>query len=139
MLTRHAITVELSDFRQSLPTPMPELSWQVRRLLDVMQAELFDDGLNVETLKDRCRIRDNNVSCRFKHEVGISIRGYIETLRLDAARHLLEGGAFNASEVGMAVGYSSLQTFYRAFERRFHCTPGHLRRCGAGAAALASV
>lgn len=138
MLRRHAIQTELQQFLLRLAPPPGELSWQVRRILAVIHATPFDDDLNVQTLKDRCRIRDNNVSCRFKHEVGVSMREYLEALRLDAAQVLLESGAFNASEVGPAVGYANLQTFYRAFDRRFRCTPGLLRRCGIPAAAVAA-
>jgi AraC-like DNA-binding protein len=131
MVRRATITDALDEFRHALPPADPRLSWQVRKIVDVVHAGLFDDTLSVGWVKGRCRIRDNNVSCRFKHEMGVSIRDYIESLRLDAAGRLLKEGSFTASEVGVAVGYANPQTFYRAFERRYQCTPGLLRRCGA--------
>jgi AraC-like DNA-binding protein len=99
----------------------------VRRLLHSIHDEVFQGALTVKQLKKRCGIGDHNVSCRFKHEVGVSIKGYIESLRLDAAAYLLARGHFTASEAAQSVGYANLQTFYPAFRRRFGCTPGEYR------------
>jgi AraC-like DNA-binding protein len=128
MLRTHAIEAELQQFRQACPPPLCGASWQVRKLLDALHVSVFDAAVNVQTLKDRCRIRDNNVSSLFKHEMGTSMKAYQEALRLEAACRLLEHGSFTAAEVARAVGYSNLQTFYRAFERRYGLTPGMLRR-----------
>jgi AraC-like DNA-binding protein len=102
-------------------------SWHVRALMTEIDQSLFDQRLTVHTLKTRCQIRDNNIAYRFKDETGLSIKEYIERLRIAAAGELLRSGSFNAWEVANAVGYSHLQTFYRAFRRRFGCTPGDFR------------
>lgn len=108
---------------------MPDggVSYRVGQLLRRIHADLFDANLSVKTLKGRCRIADNNVSCHFKYEMGMSIRDYVESMRLDAAQHLLQTSSYTAFEVGQALGYCNAQTFYRAFARRFHCTPGRMR------------
>ncbi len=131
MLRQQQIDAELHRFLQLHPQPSQRLTWPVRKLLNCIHEELFDPTLNVRRLKDRCQIRDNNVSCRFKHEMGISIKTYIEALRLEAANVLLMQRTFSASEVAQSVGYNHLQTFYRAFDRHFDRTPGMVRS-GAG-------
>jgi AraC-like DNA-binding protein len=136
MTSSREMEAELRRFRDGLAGPAANVSWQVRKLLDRMHADLFDCTLNVRTLRDRCRMRDNNVTSRFKHEVGVSMKGYLESLRLEAARRLLRSG-LTASEAALAVGYGSVQTFYRAFERRYRCTPGVLRRHAAARAGAA--
>jgi two-component system response regulator YesN len=128
MWRQEEIGGHLDRFRQTHAAPIEDTSWHVRQLVNCIHEELFDPGLNVKTLKSRCRVRDHNVSCRFKHEVGRSIKEYLESLRLDAATLLLELGVFSAFEVAQAVGYCHPQTFYRAFIRRFRCTPGDFRR-----------
>jgi AraC-like DNA-binding protein len=125
---REQIQAELDRFRETHPCSVQEATWHVRALLNRIHEEAFDPTLNVRTVRARCRIGDHNISCRFKYEVGTSIKDYIENLRLDAARALLQNGAFSAAEVAQGVGYGNLQTFYRAFVRRFRCTPGELRR-----------
>jgi gluconate 2-dehydrogenase gamma chain len=127
---RGGIEAELQLFLEAHPPPMQGVSWQVRKILNRAHEDLFDSTLNVKKLKSRCELSDHNVSCQFKHEVGISIKEYIETLRLEAACLLLAQSSFSVSEVANSVGYCHLQTFYKAFERQFHCTPGSVRSQG---------
>lgn len=122
------LEAELRRFQECHTPPLDGKSWHVRRLLLCIHERLFDHRLNVNNLRRHCCVRDHNISCRFKHEMGVSIKRYIEDLRLDAADFLLQHGAFSAAEVAHAVGYSHLQTFYRAFTRRFGCTPGLVRK-----------
>ena len=120
------ISAELQRFRERLATP-EEVSWHIRWILQAIREELFSPSLNVQSLLRRCHTRDHNVSCQFKLETGMSIKHYIESLRLEAARELLVHDRFSAAVVAHAVGYSHLQTFYGAFRRRFECTPGDCR------------
>jgi two-component system response regulator YesN len=80
--------------------------------------------MSVKVLKHDCGIRDHNFSSVFRREVGITIKHYIECLRVQAACDLLDMGTMTAADVGYAVGYEHLQTFYRVFKRRLLCTPG---------------
>ena len=127
MLRQQAIESELQHFSQSHPPAIQGVSWQVRNLLNCIHDELFDPDLNVKTLKSRCRMRDNNISCRFKYEMGISINAYIASLRFEAVTLLLQDRSSSVSDVAQSVGYRNLQTFYRAFKHQFHCTPGVFR------------
>lgn len=103
-----------------------DLSLPVRELIAAINQNAFDHGLSVGALKTRCRIRDNNISSRFKHETGVSIKDYILTLRLSAAREMIRSDNRSAAEAGYAVGFRYSQTFYRAYRRRYGTAP-----CGA--------
>jgi two-component system response regulator YesN len=125
------ITVKQSDIEAELDRFLAEvsepgnLSREIREVLEHIHANLFDPDLNVQSIKRRCRIRDNNISCRFRHVLGITIKEYIETLRLNAALRLLEK-QIPVFDVAMSVGYLYPQTFYRAFHRKFEGTPTSL-------------
>jgi transcriptional regulator GlxA family with amidase domain len=99
------------------------LSFRVRELIAAINEGLFDHALSVSALKVRCRVRDNNISSRFKYEVGVSIKDYILTLRLRAAREMIQLGRRPAAEVAYAVGFKYSQTFYRAYHRRYGTAP----------------
>jgi transcriptional regulator GlxA family with amidase domain len=118
------IETELDLFLAEVTNP-GNLSRELREVLEHIHANLFDPDLNVQSLKRRCRIRDNNISCRFRRVLGITIKEYVETLRLNAAIRLLEK-QFPVFDVAMAVGYLYPQTFYRAFHRKFDRTPAAL-------------
>lgn len=119
---------ELEEFRQANRPDERELPSELREMLHCIHEHLFDPKLSVKTLKSRCGIRDNNVSLRFRWQMGQTIRGYIESLRLRAARRLLKTSECGVFDVALLVGYNHPQTFYRAFERSFNCTPGAYRQ-----------
>lgn len=121
------IEVELERFCAERRPDGTDLPREVREVLSYIHCNLFDSDLNVQTLKARCRIRDNNISCRFRYEMGMTIKEYIETLRMEAARWLLESRGIGVFDVAQSVGYYHLQTFYRAFQRTFECTPAACR------------
>ena len=119
---------ELDRFRRETYPMKPGLSSEVRLVLNHVHQHLFDLDLNVERVKIHCRIRDNNVSSRFRHAMGVTIKTYIESLRMDAAERLLRHRKIGVFDVAQFVGYNHLQTFYRAFQRRFGCPPAAYRR-----------
>jgi len=101
---------------------------EIRQVLTCIHENLFSPGLNVQQLKRHCQIRDNNVSSRFRRTVGQTIRDYIESLRMEAAGLLLRERQAGILDVAQSIGYDNPQTFYRAFGKRFHCTPSAYRR-----------
>jgi transcriptional regulator GlxA family with amidase domain len=118
----------LERFLARHPAPTQGTSLHVRGVLTCVHDQLFDPRLTVEEVRTRCRITDHNISCRFKHEVGVSIKRYIERLRLQAAAELLPQASFTIAGVALSVGFRNLQTFYAAFARIYGCRPGTFRR-----------
>lgn len=64
----------------------------------------------------------------FRQVFGTTVFGYLRTLRLHKAKQLLEQGRFNVTETAMAVGYSSLSSFARAFWAQYGTTPNQCLR-----------
>jgi two-component system response regulator YesN len=118
----------LCSFLRDNPPPHQDLPREIQEVLTHIHQHLFDLQLNVRSLKSCCRIRDNNIASRFRYLVGTTIKQYVETLRMEAASHLLRRKEIGIFDIAVSVGYYNLQTFYRAFERRYGCTPAKYRR-----------
>ena len=127
-MKRDEIERRLREYSEAHPPDQAGLSAPVLAVLQRVHERLFDPRMNVNAIKSLCQISDNNISCRFKFEVGMSLKSYIEIQRLEAARALLEEGDCSVSQAAQAVGYVYLQTFYAAFCRHFPGSPGSLRR-----------
>lgn len=110
------------------PANREDLPADIRRVLSYIEENAFDSELNVQKIKLDCRLRDNNVSSRFRFFLGATIRDYLEARRMEAAAALLRQSRATILEVAFAVGYNSLQTFYGAFRRKYSCTPDVYRR-----------
>ena len=117
----------LSSFRAEIVPPRRELSWEVRAMLRYVHEHLFSPSLNVRAVRVSCRLRNNNVSTRFRCAVGVGLRDYIEAGRMAAAKRLLRHSDLEIYLIAMSVGYEHQETFCRAFRRQAGCTPSEWR------------
>lgn len=65
-----------------------------------------------------------HLSRLFAEVTGMSIPKFLRTRRIEAAAELLRGGRMSVTETAMAVGYSSLSAFNKAFVEQMGCCPG---------------
>jgi transcriptional regulator GlxA family with amidase domain len=65
---------------------------------------------------------------RFRVATGFSPVEYVQTLRIEEAKHLLETGDLSGPEIGYRVGYEDPTFFRRLFKRRVGVTPARYRR-----------
>jgi transcriptional regulator GlxA family with amidase domain len=65
---------------------------------------------------------------RFKAATGLSFIDYLQNLRVDEAKRLLESSKRSADEISAEVGYQDPSFFRRLFNRRTGMTPIRYRR-----------
>ena len=100
---------------------------QITEVLRTIHVNLFDEGLNAARVKQLCLIGNHNISCRFKHIIGVGIHDYIEMKRVEAAKLLLQQTTIEISTIAFKLGYAYQESFSRAFRRRAGCCPKEYR------------
>lgn len=65
---------------------------------------------------------------RFRTATGYSPLGYVQALRIEEAKHLLERGSAPVEAIAREVGYEDTASFRRLFRRLSGMTPGDYRR-----------
>jgi len=83
--------------------------------------------LSVETLAEKACLSPRQFARRFKRAFGVTPGDFVERLRLDEARRRLSTSGASIEGVADSVGFSSADSFRRAFERRFHLAPSNFR------------
>ena len=76
----------------------------------------------------RSRIPERTLKRRFKQATGSALIGYLQDLRIEEAKRLLELGEIAVDEISAAVGYEDPSFFRRVFKRRTSLTPSQYRR-----------
>ncbi|MBU2483835.1 MAG: helix-turn-helix domain-containing protein [Alphaproteobacteria bacterium] len=79
-----------------------------------MEGHVQDD-LSVDALSGRARLSGRTFLRRFKAATGLNPNAYVQALRIEKARGLLERTRDPVSAVGWAVGYQDISAFGRVF------------------------
>jgi transcriptional regulator GlxA family with amidase domain len=99
-------------------------------LIDWIGAHLGEQ-LDVERLAERAGMSPRNFHRRFVEATGETPGRFVETLRLDHARQLLQTRA-SLKEIAARTGYATQGQFSKAFARRFGLGPGVFRELHGG-------
>jgi transcriptional regulator GlxA family with amidase domain len=99
-------------------------------ILDLQQLLQSDPAMAnpVEELSRRCRLPRSTFTRRFKRATGYSPMHYVQRVRVEEAKRLLEQTERSVEEICWAVGYGEPASFRRLFKRITHLTPGEYRR-----------
>jgi transcriptional regulator GlxA family with amidase domain len=73
-------------------------------------------------------IPERTLKRRFKTATGASLIDYVQNLRVEEAKRLLETGPLASEEISAEVGYENPAFFRRLFKRSTGLTPGQYRR-----------
>jgi transcriptional regulator GlxA family with amidase domain len=105
------------------PARTPALGELLRWLPDHL-----DDDLAVEALARRAGMSPRSFARAFRTETGTTPASHVESLRVEAARRLLETTDLTVDTVAKSVGLRRVETLYRAFRRRVGTTPDRYRQ-----------
>jgi transcriptional regulator GlxA family with amidase domain len=114
-----------SQFSAQLSSQLAE-----RRPLRDLQAWIVehpDAELTVPALAARTHMSERNFARAFRREVGMTPGAYVEAVRVDRARMLLETSDSPVEAVARQCGFGTVETMRRAFARRMNVSPSDYR------------
>lgn len=101
-----------------------------RKPLRDVQAWVADhlaDDLTVRVLAERANMSERNFTRVFRAETGLTPAAYVETVRIEAARALLETTDTTIDAIARGCGFGFAETLHRRFKRTLGVTPGQYR------------
>ncbi|WP_371600330.1 GlxA family transcriptional regulator [Streptomyces sp. NBC_00564] len=87
-----------------------------------------DADLSVESLATRARLSPRHFARAFQAETGMTPGRYVERVRLEHARRLMEDTADGIEEISRTCGYGTPEAMRRAFVRTLGSAPAEYRR-----------
>ena len=109
-----------------VPLSPPHSDDKIRQAEDYLR-EHFDGDVSINSLAGRVGMGPRNFIRRFKAATGRLPGAYIQTLRVSAAKELLEHGAASIQTVCSKIGYEDIAFFRRLFKRHTGMTPAEYR------------
>jgi transcriptional regulator GlxA family with amidase domain len=115
-----------SQFSAQLAAQRPERDTLVQ--LASWIADHLGDDLSVPVLAARASMSVRNFSRRFVQEFGSTPAAYVEAVRVEAGRRLLETTRRGLTEIARDCGFGTVETMHRSFQRTIRVTPGQYRQ-----------
>ncbi len=84
--------------------------------------------LSVEALAQRAHMSPRHFARLFRAETGVTPARYVESIRLEAARRVLEDSARPVADVALKCGFGTPETMRRCFLRALGVGPAEYRR-----------
>ncbi|MCU1373807.1 MAG: putative AraC family transcriptional regulator [Actinomycetia bacterium] len=100
----------------------------VLRELQAWLPDHLDLDLGVDRLAERAAMSPRQFARTFAAEVGVTPGRYVEDLRVEAARRLLESTRRGVDDVATTCGFGTAETMRRAFLRSVRVPPAEYRR-----------
>jgi transcriptional regulator GlxA family with amidase domain len=114
-----------AQFSSHLSTQMAERE-PLRRLQSWI-ADNLDADLRVEALAERAAMSPRNFARFFRRETGMTPAAYVEVLRVERARQLLEEAGDPVELISAHCGFGTPETMRRSFARRVGASPAEYR------------
>jgi transcriptional regulator GlxA family with amidase domain len=91
-------------------------------------AEHPDADLSVDALAERARLSPRQFARAFAAETGTPPGRYVDRVRLEAARRLLEDSRDGVEQIARTCGYHTPEAMRRAFQQALNVSPAEYRR-----------
>ena len=87
----------------------------------------YAQPISIVDLAKRSALTPRTLNRRFKQATGQTIQSYLQSLRIEQAKRLLENSDLPIAEIVIRIGYEDLSSFARLFKRLTGLSPGYYR------------
>jgi len=99
----------------------------IRKVLTYINENLQGD-ISLKHMGYEFNINSNYLGQIFRKETGESYTNYVNDIRVQTARKMLEESLKPAADIAAAVGFLDPNYFYRVFREKMNCTPTEYRK-----------
>lgn len=117
---------EINDDRSTTVLSLVDKKF-VNNLKAVVLANLSDSNLSVDSLSIELGLSRVQLFRKVKTLLGYSINEYIQSMRLNKARHLLENSEDSMADIAYQTGFASATYFSTAFKSKYSVSPKNFR------------
>ena len=97
-------------------------------VLAAVESELSNPGLGIEYIMEKFSLSEKRAQQMMRSTTGMTFFEYLNHQRMERAKYLLEETDIRIQEICASCGYSSVNTFYKAFQRTFAMAPNAMRK-----------
>ncbi|WP_158289710.1 helix-turn-helix transcriptional regulator [Paenibacillus flagellatus] len=88
----------------------------------------YGEDISLELLADKLNITGAYLSTYFKEKTGMNFSDYLNGMRMNIAKEMLQHSTLKIQDVAAKVGYHNVNSFIRMFKRYAGLPPGEFRK-----------
>lgn len=101
---------------------------EAQKLIQYMAENYHREELNSEVIQKELGMTENKIASIFKTSLNTTSKKYLNAIRLQEARRLLEETDRQISDIAYIVGYTNIPHFNRVFKENLGCSPNEYRK-----------
>lgn len=99
----------------------------IEKAIKLVNENLHDENFGIETMVDQLFMSQSTLFRKIKSLTGLSITGFIRSVRLKQAAQLILQTNMKLSQVAMEVGFNDYKHFKKSFQQQFDCLPSEYK------------
>lgn len=96
-------------------------------IIEFLDAHYCDSDLCLSLLSTKFKLSEAYISRMIKLRTGSTYTEYVEQMRMARAAQLLGSSEKSVTDIALELGYETPNTFFKAFKRVYHVSPGAYR------------
>lgn len=114
------------DVVRRIQSCLPVQDSKIDLILDFIRMHYADPALGLTMCGEAFEMSEKSFSRFFKEQTGSNFTDFVEQLRMKSAMDLLLNSDLKIKEIAGMVGYTSDNTFYKAFRRVYSISPSEV-------------
>ena len=98
------------------------------KILKYIDENISNPDMCLSMLAEHFAMSEAYISRLIKSSTGCTYSEYLESKRMKIAVDLIQNSNLNIQEICEAIGYTNQNTFFKAFKRYYHVSPGNYRK-----------
>ena len=121
-------SLDISEMVENvMPSVVAITNKSVQEVLEYVNGN-YQDSLTLGTFCEQKHYSVAYISRRFKQETGVTLREYVQNVRIKKSCELLEDSDLRVVEIARRVGYEDIKFFNQIFKRRMQISPREYRK-----------
>lgn len=88
----------------------------------------YNENITIEGVAKALKVSRSLVSHTFSNRLSVNFCAYINSLRLNSAKKLLDENVAGITEIAFLSGFQTIRTFNRAFKNEYGITPSEYKK-----------
>lgn len=100
----------------------------IKKIIELIDNEYSSLDLNRKNIAKKYNLSEQYLSSLFKQETKMNLVEYINFVRINKAKSLLNDSTYTVSEIAFKVGFNTIQNFNKTFKKITGVTPSQYRQ-----------